>query len=1292
MSSFQARALYQLSVPAAIAAILWLAGAAGAQMQIGDVMTAGGFPAGTESKDDIARDQRAANNWNNAGQAQNELTVSQGGKLPDPVSTPAGSGGGGSGGTHESPLRSTKAYTNYPAGYYDMGSNHNDAVGVADGKQTYRGIQPHGSGGGGGDFAPGAPAALGSGNVYGSYAGNHYQNYGSTSQSPTVLSSASPGVSAGGAGQNGQGSSAADLPACCKAHLPCCGAKWPCCPSGTSNSSKASGAGNGAAGGAGGQQAIPATIPADQGMNSGPSDDSSNDPNAQTITTPPETEPLMGPPQSYGGLSAPMAANMRDLMAQAGLNGPQGGKMLGAAESGILGLAGAFQQLKAANMPGASAEQAKVNQNAEKGQTADNLAGMEREQAATAIDFVRSYLENFTTNSGNKWNRLRDSLFVPMAILLLLPGAVLAQVKSIVSQGFSVLGDVNPWDGIMRAIVGIFLIPATYLVMNYGIDVANSLTKTISDQYHNIFGTDMYEDAFSGHVRAFPIRLPEENYSVIPNIEATMFNYYGNSPLAKLEGKLLAVKYEDPVANIYDVPPDRAAETVPFLVNEARLMYNRINAGLAFAWTILCAVQQCYLYYLWFVGPVVAALWVYPMGQLRQALPNWVEGVISLCFWSFFWSTTILLMACFRGVDDTGTIVFTALNMLALGSVKFAFDFSGLVKDAGREAARLAEKASRLAASGGGKPSPSPGPGPNPKPGPNPDPDPDKIDPLNPLAQNALGTDSTGSPTMLASSSSTTATSNSLSPQGSSVSDAGLPPPMASFAAGQIFSPPVAYTEPPLSRGIQVASLDTPGSSAFSDSGSSKANFATDYPTQSWQQAAADLTQNQRVEGQKVDNIFAQQDQLAQREQQDRSYQEQQQQQRQSEEKRQQEQFVSAELKAAQMQQAQEAVHKEQQQQQEQRQQAQLQQQQQAYAAFEQQQAQQQTQQQQTMAEQTRLSQQQETQAQAQAQAYWQSQQGNAQVAGDLPPSSQPTSSQAQLAAQLNAGTTPPLTGGPSSNAELAYQLQSGSQQLSQQAAQMQALSGASGMAGAPGTQAVNGVDGLHAPVTPPSGVIPGSVQADGGSGSSAAAGAGYLSGTPVAYTGSDFSGPPLSTSYGPSGSYPAEGSATSYGPPGSYPAEGIASSYGPPGSYQADSSAAGQSLPGTGASYAPTGYGDSTAPATPVQPAAQQNLQDLPANQPQSSSIVSNTYTQEVPQNVLAPGGNNEIKHFWNGVTTYSNQVAAEPASAPGQGSSSAGLDSTGLRSLGQLMQQKAAENKPTSTDESPLNYVDLG
>ena len=311
---------------------------------------------------------------------------------------------------------------------------------------------------------------------------------------------------------------------------------------------------------------------------------------------------------------------------------------------------------------------------------ANSAASASVNQAQSAIDFTKKYLTNFTSEAGNRWQKIRDQLFVPMAILLLLPGAVLAQVKAIVSQGSPVLGDTNPFEGILRSIIAIFLIPATFLVINYGIDVSNSITFTIADEYKRIFGTDMYEDAQCAQKRAFPVNPADRNDNAVTQGE-TPPTTTGNTAWDPYEALTLNLRQYDPCAKIDKTrtPDERVRDAKKI----TRLMMNGANVGLTGTWNVMCAFQMAFLYYLWCMGPIAAALWVWPMQKLRGALPSWIEGVVTLCFWSLFWNTTVLLMACFRGVGDSGTVLMSALNFLANVCVKYAFDFSSLVSQGG---------------------------------------------------------------------------------------------------------------------------------------------------------------------------------------------------------------------------------------------------------------------------------------------------------------------------------------------------------------------------------------------------------------------------------------------------------------------------------------------------------------------------------------------------------------------------------------------------------------------------------
>lgn len=341
----------------------------------------------------------------------------------------------------------------------------------------------------------------------------------------------------------------------------------------------------------------------------------------------------------------------------------------------------------------ASAGQAQANAGA-------NAAGdVARDQAITSIDYASRFLKNFTTEKGNRWNNLRDTVFVPIALLLILPGAVLTQMKALISQGSPVIAQCNPFEGIQRSIVAIFLIPGTYLIVNYGIDFSNSVQFTIASEYTRLFGSNMYKDAICAEIRAFGVRYLSENDGSLHTPPADL-TASSNGEFSAAEGRLWG-KLVDPCSGLNRVPANRDDASMPASSIAARLMMNASNAGINTAWSILCAFQMAFFYYLYFIGPIMAALWVWPMKQLRDAFPSWVEGVVTLCFWSLFWHTTILLMACFKGTDETGLFVMSALNFLATASVKNAFDFAGLVRSAGQKASEIIEKGANQGGGGG---------------------------------------------------------------------------------------------------------------------------------------------------------------------------------------------------------------------------------------------------------------------------------------------------------------------------------------------------------------------------------------------------------------------------------------------------------------------------------------------------------------------------------------------------------------------------------------------------------------
>ncbi|MBX9937743.1 MAG: hypothetical protein K2Y32_00745 [Candidatus Obscuribacterales bacterium] len=334
--------------------------------------------------------------------------------------------------------------------------------------------------------------------------------------------------------------------------------------------------------------------------------------------------------------------------------------------------------------------------------TANSEAGVTTNQAYSAIDYCKQFLTNFTAEPGNVWQDIRDHLFIPMAVLLLLPGAVLAQVRAIIAQGSPVLvGEAHPLEGLLKSIVAIFLIPGSFLVINYGIDVANSLTYTVATEYTRIFGSDMYEDAKCAVQRAFPVNRPQDNLNTLRETRQPAASG-GFSVFAVLERNTLGIALIDPCLGIYQsILPD---ETVPQVMNAMRAMVNSMGMTAALSWNLSCAFQMAYLYYLWCMGPIAAALWVWPIAKMKASLGSWVEGVITICFWSLFWNTVILLLACFKGVGFTGTIIVASLLAMAVAAIRSAFDFSGMVTQAvmAAQSAAQAGAAAAMKGSGGG--------------------------------------------------------------------------------------------------------------------------------------------------------------------------------------------------------------------------------------------------------------------------------------------------------------------------------------------------------------------------------------------------------------------------------------------------------------------------------------------------------------------------------------------------------------------------------------------------------------
>lgn len=343
---------------------------------------------------------------------------------------------------------------------------------------------------------------------------------------------------------------------------------------------------------------------------------------------------------------------------------------------------------------------AKAETQAGASQLGNSAGDLARDMALTAIDYSSRFMKNFTTADGNRWNRYRNELFIPIALLLILPGAVLTQLRAIIAQGNPVVGQASPLEGIQRAIIAVFLVPATCLVTNYAIDLGNSLHYSVCSEYSRIVGGDMYRDAMCAEIRAFGVRYLSENEGSM-NVPAADLSPRGSEPFAKIEGRLWG-KLQDPCVGLLLVPANRDEASMPQSSIAVRMAMYTANAGICAGWSMLTAFQMAFFYYLYFVGPIMAALWAWPMHTFKNALPTWVEGCVTLAFWSFIWQICIAILAMTKSPASTGLYMVTACNVLATTAVKHAFDFSALLRSAVQQAEMIGSEAAANAGGGGG--------------------------------------------------------------------------------------------------------------------------------------------------------------------------------------------------------------------------------------------------------------------------------------------------------------------------------------------------------------------------------------------------------------------------------------------------------------------------------------------------------------------------------------------------------------------------------------------------------------
>lgn len=250
-----------------------------------------------------------------------------------------------------------------------------------------------------------------------------------------------------------------------------------------------------------------------------------------------------------------------------------------------------------------------------------NVANEEAWQPCAADAAFKKY-ENAAWMVGQMYKQV----YIPMAILFLLPGAIMTQVKVVVRTGFLFGGNdedtISPFSGIMRSVIAIFLIPATQLIVSYTIDVGNSLTYEVT-RFKPWFDIQRIADWKNA-----------QTYNPDPR---NRMNHLRNIKDADYQGKLK----RNPEG---EVKPEQQH----YVTSTATQWFNTLESLLSQGMVCLNAFQFIMIEYLFLLGPVAAALFAWPgvAGEtFKKVFANWMNGVVLCTLWKFWWSVILLCMS-----------------------------------------------------------------------------------------------------------------------------------------------------------------------------------------------------------------------------------------------------------------------------------------------------------------------------------------------------------------------------------------------------------------------------------------------------------------------------------------------------------------------------------------------------------------------------------------------------------------------------------------------------------------------
>ncbi|MBX9688735.1 MAG: hypothetical protein K2X27_18655 [Candidatus Obscuribacterales bacterium] len=311
-------------------------------------------------------------------------------------------------------------------------------------------------------------------------------------------------------------------------------------------------------------------------------------------------------------------------------------------------------------------------------------------------------------------------VFLPMAVLLLLPGAVLTQMKGMAQFGLLNSNDddsQSPFSGIVRSLIAIFLIPATQLIVSYMVDVGNCLSYQVKQWIDLDTLTGYAHEQQYGPQRDMTYNCLTERLP--PPREKSSTDQSTDIAAARDAGG----GEDEHLGKAYSKPESKAIEEKsPQLSKQMQMLYNLFNCAASLGLVVLCDFQMVMMCYLFLLGPVAAAFYAWPnmagrgggSGLFNKVFSNWIEAVVVLSLWRFWWSVVLACLstyiqwsrdlAFFDPHSEWELMIFTSFQvlMLAVPFQPFKFDAAPHIEQIEKMSADNSKKGEGAAGGGSG--------------------------------------------------------------------------------------------------------------------------------------------------------------------------------------------------------------------------------------------------------------------------------------------------------------------------------------------------------------------------------------------------------------------------------------------------------------------------------------------------------------------------------------------------------------------------------------------------------------